>query len=287
MRMSLSRLAALGAALLAGVTLAACASSSAPIAPTGFNSQITSFVGAPVKFVQGSPNLHLGITAADFCLDGNFVATLPYRAATPYITSVPAGPHFLVLYTPSGGAVHCNSAPLFTGSVITLANNTKTLIVVAGDAGAVPTGMRPQILTFAAPHYNTPTGQTTFTIYNASPRNSPLSHFEYCIRATSICDAGHTDLTGALALGKSKTAALLPSTGNVYCFGAYHTGTTLIIDSGFPVSTDDPAGTGCSATSPLVLSITAPANNVELVLVDDLFNIFGSLEIPYLSEQNG
>jgi Domain of unknown function (DUF4397) len=280
MRMSVSRLAALSAALLAGATLAACSSSSAPIAPTGNNNQVTSFPGAPVMFLQGSPNLHLGLTAADFYVDGQKVVSLPYGAATPFILSIPAGPHTITLYQVG------TANPLFTAATVVLSPNTKYAIVAEGDAGAVPTAKKPQIALFVVPHYNTPaTGNPAISIFNASPRNGIID-FWY---NTGSAAPAPLELAAGVTVGNSSAptsswktnVALTASPENMYCFGAYLTATAVLV----PGATSIPAGQS-PQVAPCALTITRnPGSDANFFLIDSLTALQSVLLL--LNDQNG
>ncbi|HXM18586.1 MAG TPA: DUF4397 domain-containing protein [Candidatus Tumulicola sp.] len=264
MRMSVSRFLALGAALLAGATLGACSSSGTPIAPTGNNNQINSFPGAPVRFIQGSPNLHLGITNADFRVDGQLVVTLNYAQATQFILSIPAGSHTVTLYD------HANPTnPLFTGTTVTLSPNTKYAIVAGGDAGATLTNQKPQIFLFAEPHYNTPSGSAAMSFFNASPKAQAVGVSYNCVTGGPSCLNG----IGSPAVGGSSTNNILfHSINDGWCFGAYHPtgGVVLVTGGGFPnATTSDPRNAQCPVNAVFLIgTTTAPFNNFDMFLID-------------------
>lgn len=268
MRMSVSRLAALGAALLAGATLAACSSSGVPFAPTGNNNQVNSFPGAPVRFIQGSPNLHLGLTSADFYVDGQKVVTLSYGAVTPDILSLPAGSHTVTLYQVG------TTNPLFSGTIVVLNPNTKYAIVVQGDAGAGTV----KIVQFTEAHYNTPAGIPAVSVFNASPRAGTV---DFLANAFNI----NTDTVVALSVGvdASKTNVILVPSPN-YCISAYHTGTTTPLVGGYPSATsNEHTNTACTANLPSA----ANGQDVNIYLID--FGAFPATtsEIVSIIDQNG
>ncbi len=259
MRMSVSRLAALGAALLAGATLAACASSGAPIAPTGNNNQVTSFPGAPVRFIQGSPNLHLGITNADFRVDGQLAVTLNYFQSTSFVLSLPAGPHTVTLYD------HANPTnPLFTGTLVVLSPNTKYAIVAAGDASAVLTNQKPQILLFPEPHYNTPSGSVAVSFFNASPKAQQVGVSYNCINTGPACLNG----MGNPIVGASSTNNILfHSVNDGWCFGAYNPiGGTVLVTGGALPAGNNPRLATCATVQ--LVGTAAPFNNIDMFLID-------------------
>jgi hypothetical protein len=264
MRMSVSRLAALGAALLAGATLAACTSSGTPIAPTGNNNQVTSFPGAPLMFIQGSPNLHLGITTADFRVDGQLVVTLGYGQSTPFILSIPAGSHTVTLYD------HANpTSPLFTGRIVTLSPNTKYAIVAGGDAGAATA----QIFLFVVPHYNTNNIGSAMSFFNASPRAGTTSLFGRPLGTVPLPPSFSS--TASVGGTGASNATLPASTSFQYCFAAYDP--ALMPGTSIPGGTD-PKNVACSST------FGVPVNS-NFFLIDS--GIAAQSFLFLLSDQNG
>jgi len=256
MRMSLSRFAGLGIALMAGVTLASCASSSAFFPATGPNTQVNGFPGgsARVHFIMGSPNVNLGVNNTDLYIDNvlafsNFFyagcagpaapnpcaviglapivpatsGALIIGPATPYI-ALPVGRHDFKLVQ------HGTLAPAFIDIVFTLAANTKYAFVASGDAGYSSTGWT----VFTEPVYQTPTGIRAASAFNASPNARGAIDFWYsCGNPNGPClSTGSTGTSIGLgvALGGSKTNVLLKaSPTGTYCFGTYVAGTVTEI----------------------------------------------------------
>ncbi|HEV2909376.1 MAG TPA: hypothetical protein VGX02_08890, partial [Candidatus Eremiobacteraceae bacterium] len=224
--MSFSRFAAIGASLVAGVTLASCASSSAPIPGTGPNQSVINFPGgsARVHFIMGSPQLNLGVNNADLYIDNqlafpNFFyagcqgpsaagpcAVVPLAAispatsgpvltgpATPYI-ELPIGVHDFKLVQ------HGTLAPAFLDQTIKLTSGQKLAIVAEGDAGYHTTTWA----VFVEPVYQTPVGIRASSVFNASP-NAGTSDFWYNCPSVACTDGVHsgTLLAGGLTVGNS------------------------------------------------------------------------------------
>jgi hypothetical protein len=261
MRMSFSRLAAVGAVLAAGVTLASCASSASPIAASGPNPAAIGFPGgsARVHFIQGSPQLNLLVNNTDVYIDNklafpNFYypfagpggagcpatgAVIPVVPATsgpvcvgpvtPYI-ELPIGQHDFRLVK------HGTAQPTFLEAVVTLKANTKYAIVAEGDAGYFTTTFG----VFIEPVYATPVGIRSSSVFNASPLAGTLDFWYGCANPNGPCTS--TGFTGTLlgggitvgglgaAAASWKTNVLLkPSPTGNYCFGAYPAGSATII----------------------------------------------------------
>lgn len=298
MRMSVSRLAALGAALLAGATLAACSSSGVPFAPTGNNNQITSFPGAPVRFIQGSPNLSLGITLADFCVDGKFVVTLDYAQQTPYIASIPAGTHAVTLYQNTGAGSCTANPPLFTAANVTLAPNTKYSIVAEGSASFG----NAKLALFVEPHYNVAATANVQSFFDAAPNATNLNgHIDIwdntltpginppatncpgsnCgLNVASFLIAGGVSAAGGPLTGSSKVNVLLsPVLTNKYCEAAYQASMLAIILVSRPAG-NTPRSAVCTSTFTMTPGV--PQN----VYVIDSFTA-NQVNFVFFNDQNG
>lgn len=252
MRMSFSRLAALAVALTAGVTLASCASSSAPIAGTGPNSQVFSVPASIVQFIQGSPNLHLGITNVDLYIDGKLVGGGPFDfESNSGQIAVPPGAHDFKLV--QAGTLN----PVFLEKVFTTAANTKYLIVSGGDASNHST----VLFFFVVPHYNTPAQSTGLSVFNASPRTGTADFY-----ATGNSLPIDFELGFGVVVGGSSTNTIVGPMGN-FCMSAY-TGGTFTLRGGWPEDTSDEhlaPMPDCSQTLP-----PAPDEgpNINFILVD-------------------
>lgn len=250
MRMSFSRFAAIGASLVAGVTLASCASSSAPIPGTGLNGQVVSFQGAILFFLQGSPQLNLGISTVDLYIDGKFSGTYPYGCSgppvcfgdeplsvPPLLFNLPAGPHDFKLT--QVGTLN----PVFLEKVLTLKAGTKYALVAAGDAGNSNT----RFDLFVVPHYNTTTANASVTVFNASSRAGTVDVDSFCDPdgPALICNPDY-EFASDVSVDSSQVAAEgLPGPGiplipaPTYCISAYPPGTTTPLLAGWPTQTSD------------------------------------------------
>ena len=242
MRMSFSRLAAVGVVLAAGVTLASCVSSASPMPASGPNPVP---VGAPggsgrVMLVQGSPNLNLTVNNTDVWIDGKLAFTnfvYPFSAANPAISGpIVVGPVTPFIELPLGKHVfnlvqHGTGAPVFLSATINITNGSKQALVVAGDAGYSTT----RFVVWTLPVYTTPAGIRAASIVNASP-NAGSIDFWYSCNAPANCGdgtnagtlfgtAGITVGTSAAPVGSWRNNVLLKasSTGS-YCFSPYPTG---------------------------------------------------------------
>jgi len=242
MRMSFSRLAAIGLSLLAGVTLASCASSSAPLPATGPNPQTISFPGgaAHVRFIQGSPNLNLGITVADLYIDGTYAGTFGYFTGTTTIYNLPIGVHDFKL-TQTGTLF-----PVFLEKTMTFAANNKYAVIAEGDAGFHTT----QLALFIEPHYNTPVGTNAISFFNASPKAGTVDFYYNCPVGGPACKtkAGSGVIVGTSAAPTASwktNVILVPSTAG-YCFAPYFTGGTVIVPGAVAIpGGSDPGNAQC------------------------------------------
>lgn len=279
MRMSFSRLAAIGAALVAGVTLASCYSSSAPIPSTGFNPQPVGFAGNNIGVLQGSPNLNLGLTVADFYLDGKLAAPgLFYGAGTPFFLSIPAGSHDF-RFVQSGSL-----APVFAEQVFKTTAGTKYVVIAQGDAAVHST----DVGFYVIPHYNTSNGAAAFSFFNASPRAITVANptgavdvYYNCLNcnatlwASNVIVGGHT--SPAASWHNNVLAVLSPD----YCFSAYAHGTTTPALASVPPGADAFANTGCSPG----LSILSGPANFDFGIID--FGVAPGIEMGFFIDQNG
>jgi hypothetical protein len=222
MRMSFSRLAAVGAVLAAGVTLASCASSASPIAASGPNPAAVGFPGgsARVHFIQGSPQLNLLVNNTDMYIDNKLAFTnftYPFAApnpalsgptvvgpVTPYI-ELPIGQHDIRLVQ------HGTTNPTFLELVFTFKANTKYAIIAQGDAGDSSTGFG----VFVEPSYNTAAGNAAVSVFNASPRMGVVN----TVLAVAIAAPGLQAATPAamrgIIVGKTLTIDTGVNTENV------------------------------------------------------------------------
>lgn len=275
MRMSLSRFAALGAALMAGVTLASCASSSAPIAASGPQAQPFSFAGNNIGVLQGSPDLNLGLVAADFYVDNRFVATLPFWSiGSPFFASIPAGTHDFK-FTQVG-----TQFPLFADQAFTTKAGTKYLIIAQGDAAVHSTDVGVYII----PHYATSNGATAFSFFNASPRAGAVDVYYNCFNcvaavkfASDVIVGGHTS---PMASWKNNVLGVV---SGGYCFSVYAAGTTTPLIASVPLASDAVADTGsCSTASGLNLT---GGTDRDFGIVDDFFSTGTSM--GFFLDQNG
>ena len=263
MRMSFSRLAAVGAVLAAGVTLASCASSSAPIAASGPNPAAIGFPGgsARVHFIQGSPQLNLAVNNLDVYIDGklafpNFV--YPFAAPVPAISGpVVVGPVTPYIELPIGThdfrfTQHGTVAPVFLDATFTLKANTKYAIIPRGDAGnsSVSLGFYTEAI------YNTSNAGAATSVFNASPRAGSVDFLSNSLNSNT-----DTVVALGLGLGSAKTnVAIVPSPS--VCISAYTSGTTTPLVGGYPTAASD---------EHLDLSCTANlfgGVNVNLYLID-------------------
>jgi hypothetical protein len=285
MRMSFSRLAAVGAALAAGVTLASCASSAAPVAASGPN---PAAVGAPggaarVHFIQGSPQLNLGVNNLDVYIDNklafpNFV--YPFTGLTIAGAPVPAvsgpvvvGPVSPYIALPIGThnfrfLQHGTGAPVFAEANFTLKAGTKYAIITQGDAGFGTVGVG----IFIEPVYATSNGAIAISYFNASPKagstdfwyNCPVGGLACKTRAASAVTVG----SAAAATSSWKNNVILfPSTNNLYCFGAYNAGLATLIPGG-GVNNPDPIGSDPQAAQCPIGVNAAPGTNANFYLID-------------------
>lgn len=252
MRMSLSRLAALGLAFMAGVTLASCASSSAPFPGTGPNPQHFSFQGNNIGVLQGSPNMNLGITVADFYIDNQLAAPfLTEGAGQPFFLSIPAATHdfkFLQAGTQN---------TLFLDTTFKTSAGTKYLIIAQGDAAVHST----DIGIYQIPHYSTSNGAVAFSFFNASPRAGTVDVWYDCFNcvapvkmATGVTVGSHLSPT------TSWKNNVLGVVSGGYCFSAYATGTTTPVLASNPAGSDAHAGTGACNTA-LGLNLTGGSDS--------------------------
>jgi hypothetical protein len=280
MRMSFSRFAAIGASLVAGVTLASCAGSNAPIPGTGPNQSVINFPGgsARVEFVMGSPQLNLGVTNADLYIDNQLAFPnffYPYSApspaasgptiigpVTPFI-ELPFGVHDFKLVQ------HGTLAPTFLDQTITIKAGTKYMLVAEGDAGFHTTTWG----VFILPTYSTANGSIAISYLNASPKAGTTDFWYNCpvpgpACRTKINSAGVTVGTTAAATSSWKTNVILfPSTNNEYCFAAYVVSTVTLVPGA--VNQPDPTGSdpqNAQCPSPGVNA--APGINADFVLID-------------------
>jgi hypothetical protein len=262
MRMSLSRLAAFGLAFMAGVTLASCASSSAPFPGTGPNPQTISFPGGAsrVRFVQGSPNLNLGINLVDLYIDNKFAGTYSYGTVGAWIYSLPIGVHRFQLV--QAGTTN----PVFLDSTFTVTANNKYTLIAQGDAAVHST----KFTFVTTPHYTTPSGAVAASFFNASPRNSPAVMFYNCMTGGPAC-----------LNGVASNTILFHSVNDGWCFAAVN-GVTVVGSN--PLGTNPVTGT--CATVFLVPTTTAPLNNIEFFLIDDVATP-GSILLTSTGQQNG
>jgi hypothetical protein len=274
MRMSFSRFAAIGASLVAGVTLASCASSSAPIPGTGPNSQSLSFAGNNIGVLQGSPNLNLGITVVDFYIDGNLAAPgLGWTGGLPFFLSIPAGAHDFKFV--QAGSL----APVFADQVFTTKAGTKYLVIAQGDAAVHST----DVGFYQIPHYNTSNGAAAFSFFNASPRAGPVDVYYNCFNcatatlwASNVIVGSHASPT---ASWKNNVLALL---SGQYCFSAYAHGTTTPAIASVPTGADAFTDTGCAAG----LNLISGPVDLDFGIVDNLTPPGGTF-MGFFTDQNG
>jgi len=302
MRMSLTRFAGLGIALMAGVTLASCASSSAFFPATGPNTQINGFPGgsARVHFIMGSPQVNVGVNNTDLYIDNVLAFTNFFYAgcagpaapnpclvvplapivpatsgavigpATPYI-ALPIGRHDFKLVQ------HGTLAPAYIDLVFTLAANTKYAFVASGDAGYSTTGWR----VFTEPVYQTPAGNRAASVFDASPESFGVNFIYGCGSPNGPCLAtgsfGTSFGPNIGAGGKIQSVLLKASPTGTYCFGVYNgagAGVTelpfLNAAAGPPFATmpiasaNDPnSGTACTTTVTI-----APSTDNNFYIID-------------------
>jgi hypothetical protein len=263
MRMSFSRLAAVGAALTAGVTLASCVSSASPMAASGPNPAAIGFPGgsARVHFLQGSPQLNLGVNNLDIYIDNKLAFTnffYPFAASVPAVTPpVVVGPVTPYIELPIGlhdfrFTQHGSATTVFLETTFTLKANTKYAIIPEGDAGFSST----TVGIFIEPIYATSNGAVAVSYFNASPKAGGTDFWYNCPVGGPPC---RTKINGgAVQVGSPAAAAaswktnvlLLPSTGGQYCFGIYEGGTVTLVPGGasaLPGGTD-PQNAQCAAS---------------------------------------
>lgn len=292
MRMSFSRLAAVGAVLAAGVTLASCVSSASPMGASGPNPAAIGFPGGSgrVMLVQGSPNLNLTVTNTDVYIDNKLAFTnffYPFSAAVPAVTgAVAVGPVTPFIELPLGKhdfrlVQHGTTAPTFLEAVINVANGSKQAIVAEGDAGYdVPT-----FAVWTLPVYTTPAGIRATSTLNASPNAGSIDVWYTC-PVPALCGDGVNTGT-ALTTGRTVGTLLAPSgswannvllkasTTGSYCFGAYSAGSLgpplpfINAAAGppfatFPVATvDDPRNVACVAAVAI-----GPGTDTDFIVID-------------------
>ena len=242
MRMSLSRFAALGVALLAGVTLASCASSASIVAASGPIAQPFGTNNARVRFVQGSPNLNLGITTVDLYIDGRFAGTFPYGVVSPVLYSLPAGTHTFALF--QAGTLNT----VFAATSFALTAGTKYAVVAAGDAANHST----KLMLFIEPKYATPSGNWAVSVFNASPRAGTV---DFLVRGFNILidtPVGTGIIVGSpMAPVASWKLNVLPPPSPLVCISAYPTATTTPLISGWPLPiSDEHTGINCNLGVP-------------------------------------
>jgi hypothetical protein len=264
--------------LVAGVTLASCASSQTPLPASGPFGQPIGFPGgsARVHFIQGSPQLNLGVTNTDLYIDNKLAFPnfyYPYSApvpatsggvtgpVTPYI-ELPVGPHDFKLVQ------HGTLAPTFLDQIITLKAGQKVAMIAEGDAGFHTTAFAE----FLEPVYATSNGAVAGSTFNASPKAGTIGLYYNCPLpgascASSIGSAVTVGTAAAPTTSWKTNVLLLPSTGGQYCFGAY-TGAVLVPTIGglnpIPVGTD-PKNAQCPAG---VAVIAGNGLNVNFYLID-------------------
>ncbi|MBV8172638.1 MAG: DUF4397 domain-containing protein [Candidatus Eremiobacteraeota bacterium] len=233
---------------------------------TGPNPQTISFPGgsARVEFVQGSPNLNLGISTVDVYIDNKLAFPgVPYGASTPFI-ELPIGAHDFKLV--QAGTLN----PVFLDQVVTLKANTKYAMVAEGDAGFHTTTLG----VFILPTYATANGSIAISYLNASPKAGTTDFWYNCPTPGPAC---RQELTNAAGVTVGSPAAsptswvnnkiLFPSTNNEYCFAAYFHGTTTLVPGG--VNQPDPPGSdpqNAQCPSPGVNA--APGINADFILID-------------------
>ena len=291
MRMSLSRFAALAAALLAGVTLESCASSSAFVAASGPNPQPFSVNAARVRFIQGSPDLNVGVTTVDLYIDNRFAGTFPYGAVSPDVYSLPAGVHDFRLVQ------HGTLAPVFLDKQFTLTAGTKYAVVAAGDAGEaalcppVASPTRTCLMLFVEPKYNTAAGNTAVSVFNASPRAGFVD-----FRANGFDLATDTVVGLFLSVGSPaappaswKLNVAITPPGPEMCISAYSAGTTTPLVGGWPTAaSDEHLDLNCTATLPPSPPTTpVPSPNLNLYLIEFGASPATTSLIVTIFDQNG
>jgi len=270
MRMSFSRLAAVGAVLAAGVTLASCASSAFPVAASGPNQNPIGFPGgsARVVFVQGSPQLNLGVNNTDLYIDGKLAVTnFFYPPAFAPISPAPSGPVVVGPVTPYIElpigvhdirlTQHGSGAPVFQDFAITLKANTKYAVVYQGDAvdGTAGVGI------WVQPVYNTANSGAAVSVFNASPRTAKAGAACTPTCRTDVLEIAFnvaTDTVVATGLTVGSLAALTSSWKNnvpqipsqQYCISAYTSPALPVpgpLVAGFPTPTsNEHTNTNCT-----------------------------------------
>ncbi|HME82913.1 MAG TPA: hypothetical protein VKF82_12690 [Candidatus Eremiobacteraceae bacterium] len=295
--MSFSRLAALGLALLAGVTLASCASSSAPLPATGPNPQTFTFPGgaARIEFIQGSPNLNLTVTNTDLYIDNKLAFpnfSYPYALPNPANSGpVIVGPVTPFIALPIGAhdfklVQHGTLSPAFLDATITLKAGQKIALVAEGDAAYHTTQWAEWLL----PVYATPAGIRATSVFNASPNARANVDVWYNCNAPALCgDGTHsgTKLASALVLGTAAAPAaswannvvLKSSTTGSYCLATYPAGgagpplTALNVAAGPPYANipqvgpaaNDPQNAACLAGQSVAIG---PGTDTDFFVID-------------------
>ena len=295
MRMSFSRLAAVGAVLAAGVTLASCVSSANPMGASGPNPDAIGFPGgsARVHFIQGSPQLNLGVNNLDVYIDNKLAFTnfeYPFACFPAGINCPGSNGPVVLSPAPTGPVVvgpvspyielpigthdfrflqHGTGAPVFLEAQFTLKANTKYAIIPEGDAGFHTTAVG----IFVEPVYNTSNGAVAASTFNASPKAGTIGMYYNCPLPGASCQSS---IGSAVTVGNATAPTsswktnvlLLPSTGGQYCFGAY-IGAVLIpggalFGNPLPAGTD-PKNFQCPAGSTV---IAGNGLNVNFYVID-------------------
>jgi hypothetical protein len=284
--------------LVAGVTLASCASSQTPLPASGPFGQPIGFPGgsARVQFVEGSPNLNLTVNNTDLYIDNKLAITnfaYPYAPVyvptpsgpvvpvTPYI-ELPVGPHDIKLVQ------HGTLQPAFLDQIVTVASGQKITVVAEGDAAYHTTTFG----IFTMPVYQTPVGIRATSVLNASP-NAGSIDFWYSCPAPALCGDG-TNLGTAIGTGITvgtpakvttswKTNVLLKSsTTGSFCLGAYPAGLAAIIPEVnaaagppnavvptlFSVTADDPRNAACLTAGANDSLPISPGTDTNFFVVD-------------------
>lgn len=217
MRTSLARLAAMGAALLAGGTLAACYSSGTPVGPTGNNPNVIGTPNALVRFVHGSPNSG----AVNLIIDGQPGGTIPYGFITPYV-SIPAGTHVVIVQS----TAPVPTFPQIIKSVTVLPNGKFSLVL--GGKPVPPAIGTLTVFVFTDAKFNTPAGNAGLFFHNA--RNATVG------AQTVTYDCLNCELTTAGSAASGATIGpqtLIPSPDYFFTVG----GTVFFSPSQAPPNT--------------------------------------------------
>jgi hypothetical protein len=234
---------------------------------------------ARVHFIQGSPQLNLGVTNADLYIDNKLAFTNFFYAFAPPVPAISGplviGPVTPYIELPIGQhdfrlVQHGTAFPTFLETVVTLKANTKYAAIAQGDAGDSSTAFG----LYVEPVYNTSNAGAAVSVFNASPRTkneavacAPTCTMDFLANALNI----NTDTligsgltvgtpTGTVTGSWKLNVLLVPSPS--YCISAYTHGTTTPLVGGFPTAaSDEHLDANCTAT-------LAGGTNVNLYLID-------------------